>query len=186
VKSISRKFLCCAVLILGFSPGSDIVQAAPAEKYRATEPVNLALHKPTHSSSIENDEHSAAQANDGDPNTSWTADDEPENGPEWWMVDLEKPCDLSGCRIRWPFAGKRYRYKVEGSGDCQSWFLLSDQTKSTATAPVHELKFSKTRQVRYFKITVTGLDQGCWASISEVQVFGPAHAVPSRITKSAL
>jgi hypothetical protein len=136
------------------------------------EPVNLSLNKPAYSSSIENDEHSAAQANDGDPNTFWCADDEPEGGPEWWLVDLEKPFDLSGCQIRWPFDGKRYRYKVEGSTDRKNWSLLSDQTNATATSQVRDLKFQKARQVRYVKITVTDLDEGCWASISEVKVFG--------------
>ncbi len=138
----------------------------------AADPVNLALNKPASSSSIENDEHSAAQANDGDPETCWCADDEPEGGPEWWQVDLQKPFEVSGCGIRWPYDGKQYRYKVEGSADGKNWSLLSDQAKSTATSQVHDLKFQKARQVRYLKITVTGFDEGCWASISEVQVFG--------------
>jgi hypothetical protein len=150
----------------------------------AAAPGNLALHKPACSSSIENDEHSAAQANDGDPETCWSADDEPENGPEWWQVDLQKPFDLSGCQIRWPFDGKRYRYKVEGSADRKTWSLLSDQTNTTtasadfpggrhfAKSAVHNLKFPKARHVRYVKITVTGLDEGCWVSISEVKLFG--------------
>ncbi len=142
----------------------------------AADPANLALNKPACSSSVENDEHGAAQANDGDPQTCWRADDEPEDGPEWWQVDLEKPFDLSGCQIRWPFAGKRYRYKVEGSADRKSWSLLSDQTNATATSQVHNLKFQKARQVRYLKITVTGLDEGCWVSICEVKVFGLEQA----------
>ncbi len=146
----------------------------------AAEPENLALNKPACSSSIENDEHSAAQANDGDPETCWRADDEPEDGPEWWQVDLEKPFDLSGCQIRWPFDGKRYRYKVEGSTDRKSWSLLSDQTSTTATSQVHNLTFQKAGPVRYLKITVTGLDEGCWVSISEVQVFGLEHTPGAR------
>src|SRR5271154_4227066 len=79
----------------------------------AFESQNLALNKPASSSSIENDEHNASQANDGDPETCWRADDEPEGGAEWWQVDLGKPLDLSGCAIRWPFDDKNYRYKVE-------------------------------------------------------------------------
>jgi len=142
----------------------------------AAERGNLALNKPACSSSIENEEHSAAQANDGDPQSCWRADDEPEGGPEWWQVDLEKPRDLSGCQIRWPFAGKRYRYKVEGSADGKQWSLLSDQTNTTATSQVQNLKFQKAKQVRYVKITVTGLDEGCWVSISEVKVFGLKQA----------
>jgi hypothetical protein len=146
----------------------------------AAAPENLALNKPACSSSIENEEHSAARANDGDPETCWRADDEPEDGPEWWQVDLQKTFDLSGCRIRWPFAGKRYRYQVEGSADRKTWSLLSDQTKTTAASQVHDLKFQHAKQVRYVKITVTGLDEGCWASICEVQVFGleQTHGVP--------
>jgi hypothetical protein len=138
----------------------------------AAEPRNLALNKPASSSSVENDEHGAAQANDGDPQTCWRADDEPEDGPEWWQVDLQRPFDLSGCQIRWPFDGKRYRYKVEGSTDRKNWSVLSDQTNATATSQVHDLKFQKAGQVRYLKITVTGFDEGCWASICEVKVFG--------------
>ena len=153
------------ILVFSFLVGASAPVFAAAPK-------NLALRKPACSSSIENDEHSAAQANDGDPDTCWRADDEPENGPEWWQVDLEKPLDLSGCQIRWPFDGKRYRYKVEGSADREHWSLLSDQTNSTVTSQVHNLKFAKARQVRYVKITVTDFDDGCWASISEVKVFG--------------
>src|SRR6516225_1219271 len=120
------------------------------------EPVNLALHKPASSSSIEDDDHSAAKANDGDPDTSWCADDEPENGPEWWQVDLKKTYELSGCQIRWPYDGKKYQYKVEGSTDQKTWSLLSDQTKSSFTSQLHDLKFQNAHPARYVRITVTG------------------------------
>jgi len=146
----------------------------------AVAPANLALNKLACSSSIENDEHGAAQANDGDPETCWRADDEPEDGPEWWQVDLEKPLDLYGCQIRWPFDGQRYRYKVEGSADRKNWSLLSDQTNTSSTSQVHDLKFVNARQVRYVKITVTGLDEGCWVSICEVKVFGLDQATGTR------
>jgi len=137
-----------------------------------TDPVNLAFNKPASSSSIENDDHDAAQANDGDPDTCWRADDEPENGPEWWQVDLGKPVDLSGCQIRWPYEGKKYRYKVEGSADRKNWIVLSDQTNTMSTSQVHDLKFEHAQGVRYVKVTVTGFEEGCWASICEVKVFG--------------
>ena len=163
---------CCLVLVLAsLSCGRPVCCAAGT---------NLALRKPASSSSIENDEHSAAKANDGDADTYWCADDEPEGGPEWWQVDLQRPFDLTGCQIRWPFDGKRYRYKVEGSADGKNWSLLSDQTKAAATSQVHNLKFHKAGQTRYVKITVTGLDEGCWVSICEVKVFGsePTTGVP--------
>jgi hypothetical protein len=134
--------------------------------------VNLALNKPASSSSIENDEHNAAQANDGDPDTCWRADDEPENGAEWWQVDLGKPIDLSGCQIRWPYEGKKYRYKVEGSADKKNWILLSDQTKTIPTLQEHDLTFENAKGVQYVTVTVTGFEEGCWASICEVKIFG--------------
>ena len=133
---------------------------------------NLALNKPATTSSVENDEHDAAKANDGDPDTCWRADDEPEGGPEWWRVDLGGSFELSACEIRWPFKEKRYQYKVEGSIDQKTWSVLSDQTKSDSTDQVHKLKLKATAPIRYLKITVMGLDEGCWASICEVKVFG--------------
>jgi hypothetical protein len=164
---------------------SLFVLACSLASLAAAEPKNLALHKAATSSSIENDEHSAAQANDGDPDTCWRADDEPEGGPEWWQVDLGKAFDLASCQIRWPYAGKKYQYKVEGSADRKTWSLLSDQTAATTKKQVHKLPLGlmgqKADQIRYLKITVTGFDDGCWASISEVKVFGSEH--PSGATK---
>jgi alpha-L-fucosidase len=138
----------------------------PAER------TNLALNKPATASSIENDEHAAARANDGDTATCWRADDEPEGGPEWWQVDLQAAADLSGCQITWPYKGMNYRFRVEGSTDGKKWVTLSDQTRSTDRARVRDLKFDKAQKIRYVRITVTGFDDGCWASISEVKVFG--------------
>lgn len=134
--------------------------------------VNLALHKPATSSSIENAEHSASAANDGDPVTCWRADDEPEGAPDWWQVDLQMPSDLTGCAIRWPFPGMKYRYKVEGSADGKLWAMLSDQTQTTVTRQTHELSFAQAKGIRYLKITITSVEDGCLASISEVRVFG--------------
>jgi hypothetical protein len=158
----SAAFLAMAAVLPPFAVGAA----------RADEPVNLALHKPAFASSIENDEHDAAQANDGDADTRWCADDEPEGTPDWWMVDLRKPADLSGCQIHWPYDGMHYRYKLEGSAEGKQWSLLSDQTKATATTQVQDLKLADAKGVRYVKITITGLDDGCSPSICEVKVFG--------------
>ena len=138
----------------------------------STEPANLALNKPASSSSVENEEHAAAAANDGDPDTCWRADDEPEGVADWWRVDLGRAVDLSGCQIRWPFDGMNYRCRVEGSADLKAWVMLSDQTRSTSRSQVQNLKFKDAKQVRYVRITVTGFDDGLCPSISEVKVFG--------------
>ncbi|HEY2589328.1 MAG TPA: discoidin domain-containing protein [Tepidisphaeraceae bacterium] len=138
----------------------------------AAERTNFALNRPAIASSIENDEHSAARANDGDSRTSWRADDEPEGGPEWWQVDLGKPVDLSGCQIAWPYDGKNYRYRIEGSADRMSWRVLSDQSNTASRSQVQNLKFKDAAGIRYVRVTITGFDDGCWASISEVKLFG--------------
>jgi len=130
---------------------------------------DLALNKPATASSAENDEHAAGKANDGDDDSRWCADGD--STPQWWQVDLEKPMDLTGCQIRWEFDGKKYQYTVEGSADGQAWQMLSDQKQTTETKQVQDLKFAA-KGIRYVKITVTGLDEGCWASICAVKVFG--------------
>ncbi len=156
----------CLIIFCICAAGHAGVATAP------TQPANLALNKPASASSIENAEHCAASANDGDADTCWCADDEPEGGAEWWQVDLEKPAELSGCQIIWPYDGIKYQCKVEGSADRLTWSLLSDQTKSTARSQTCNLKFERAHAMRYVKITVTGFDDGCWASISEVKIYG--------------
>lgn len=159
-----------ALLVLLFLLTSMVFARGPAE------PDNLALNKTATSSSIENDEHSAARANDGDTGTCWRADDEPEGGPEWWQVDLGAAAELSGCQITWPYDKMNYRFKVEGSADGKTWMMLSDQTRTTERTQVRDLKFDQkspnARAVRYVKVTITGFDDGCWASVTEVKVFG--------------
>jgi hypothetical protein len=161
----------CAAATL-FTPLAFILMASTTDAVSAAEPVNLALKKPAYVSSIENDEHNAAQANDGDLETCWRADDEPEGGPEWWLVDLGKAFDLSGCQIVWPFDRMKYQFKVEGSEDRKAWVMLSDQIQTTSKTQIRDLKFEKAEQIRYVRITITALEEGCWASIAEVKVFG--------------
>ena len=149
---------------MGFACGATVAES-PGQH-------DLAFNKPASASSIENDDESAAKANDGDEDTRWCADDEPENGAEWWQVDLEQRADLSGCQIAFPYDGKQYRYKVEGSDDRKTWKMLSDQSQTTARTRVQNLMFNRATGIRYVKITILGFDEGCWASISEVKVFG--------------
>ncbi len=132
-------------------------------------PEDLALNKPATASSQENDDETAAKANDGNGATRWCA----ANGdvPQWWQVDLQKAARLTGAEIKWERDGKNYRYVVEGSADGRTWQTLSDQSSSTSTSQVQELKFDA-RGVRYVRIRVTGLEKGTWASFYLVRLFG--------------
>jgi len=160
-------FVCLAYVValaLGLVCGTAVA-ASPEQQ-------NIALNKPASASSIENDDQNAAKANDGNDDTHWCADDEPENGAEWWQVDLEQRADLTGCQITFPYDGKQYRYKVEGSADRKTWMMLSDQSQTTTRRRVQKLTFNQAAGIRYLRITITGFDEGCWASIAEVKVFG--------------
>jgi hypothetical protein len=150
-------------------PRVAIADDAPAATQPSTQPANLALNKPATASATESDDHVASKANDGDTDTRWCADGD--STPQWWQVDLGKPSKLTGCEIRWEFDEKQYQYAVEGSADGKDWKMLSDQTKYTEKKQVQALTFDGS-DIRYFRIRVTGLDDGCWASIWEVKVFG--------------
>ena len=168
VKFYFRVSLVCttfAVAIALCRPSSAVPTTSPALQ-------NLALGMPATASSIESDDQNAAKANDGDDDTHWCADDEPENGAEWWQVDLEKPADLSVCQLTFPYHGKQYRYKVEGSADSKTWTMLSDQSQSVARARVQKLMLRNAAGIRYVKITILSFDEGCWASIAEVKIYG--------------
>ncbi len=155
----------CLSLLLAASTATSTA-AAPAPT------VDLAFRRPATSSSIENDEHDASHGNDGKPETCWRADDEPEGGPDWWQVDLGKPFALTGCQVTWPYDGMNYRCRVEGSADQVRWRTLSDQTHTASRSQVQQLTFDHARGVRYVRITIVGFDDGCCASLSEVNVFG--------------
>src|ERR1700760_209245 len=141
---------CLAVLLVGF--------AAAVVAGEGDGSANLAANRPAKASSIENDEHDAAHANDGKIETSWRADDEPVGGPGWWQVDLGKALDLSACRITWPYDRINYRCKIEGSADEKNWQVLSDQTQTTSRKQVQRLTLDHAQGIRYVRITITGFD----------------------------
>jgi alpha-L-fucosidase len=139
----------------------------------ATQPANLALNCPATASSEESDDHTASHANDDDDgnDSRWCANDG--SAPQWWQVDLKKPSTLICCLIKWEFDGKRYRYVVEGSPDGKNWGTLCDRSSTTSTSQAQAVPFWPAAQgIRYVRIRITGLDEGAWASIFDVKIFG--------------
>jgi glucose/arabinose dehydrogenase/type 1 glutamine amidotransferase/HEAT repeat protein len=154
-------------------------------------PEDLSKGKPATASSTQSPDHAPGAAVDGDSATRWCADGP--SSPQWWQVDLGRPEDLTGVHIVWEQDGVQYLYKVEGSEDGKSWTILSDQTKSVERDQDRTHEFLA-RGVRYVRVTATGLKEGAWASIFEVQVYGtnkiaaPAAkttAVPARSLRRA-
>ncbi|MFP6665847.1 MAG: ThuA domain-containing protein [Pirellulales bacterium] len=131
-------------------------------------PNNLALGKMT-SASATQPARDTRFAVDGRLDTRWCA---PDNGNgHWWQVDLGKPGRATGCEIVWEFAGRRYRYKVEGSSDGSTWRMLADATKSVLREQIHTHKFDAS-DFRFFRITGTEMESGAWMSFSEFHVHG--------------
>jgi type 1 glutamine amidotransferase len=138
-------------------------------------PEDLSRGKPATASSTQGDDYRPGAAVDGNPETRWCADGPA--SPQWWQVDLGKPEDLTGIRIRWEHDGVAYQYKVEGSDDAKSWTMLSDQTDSGQRDQDRTHEFLA-RGMRYIRVTAVKLPPGTPASICEVQVYG-TNKVPA-------
>ena len=142
-------------------------------------PINLALGKPATASGSQ-DGHAPGDAVDGDPETRWCA---PDGGNGyWWQVDLQKPQDLTGCRIVWEQENVEYHYKVEASTDAKTWRPLVT-VNSGARPQTDDQKFTAAG-VQYVRVTVTQAGGGSWASFFECQVWGK-EMVPTSAGRAA-
>ena len=131
-------------------------------------PVNLAKGKKA-TASASQDGHPPEHAIDGKEETRWCS---PNNDAgQWWQVDLEQPQELTGIQVLWESDDTNYRYKVEGSADGRQWQTLSDQTKCDLRDQTQTLKFAA-KDIRYVRLTTTGLTPGRWGSFWEFEVHG--------------
>jgi beta-xylosidase len=128
---------------------------------------NVALNRPAAADSQQDGTYSA-KANDGDFTTTWFTG-KPTLG-NWWKVDLGESHTLTGCRLMWHDPGFYYQYKIEVSTDDRTWTNVADLTANTGVVwmPVHAFT---AKNARYLRVTVTGLDEGCWLGLREVEVF---------------
>jgi len=117
--------------------------------------------------------YEASKANDGDLSTTWYAEDG--NLLHWWKVDLGDFYNLKGSEITWPLKDKVYKYIIEVSSDNSNWMVVVNKTGNTSSARVQKDTFTAD-SVRYVKVTVTGLEQGCWAGITEFKAIGVPKA----------
>ncbi len=92
--------------------------------------------------------------------------------PQWWMVDLVKPEEVSGLTVDWEFKEGSYRFKTEGSLDGKTWNTLADCT----TAPGgHDGPVAIQRgTLRFLRLTVVGAQRPggtyAWACIKKVRL----------------
>ena len=129
---------------------------------------NLSLGK-TASAAASQDGHPPEHAIDGDDSTRWCS---PNNDAGyWWQVDLGKPQEITGVKIYWEQAGRKYDYKVEGSPDGKQYQLLLDKTNNDSRQQIQQFDF-EAKDIRYVRLTTTGLPNGSWGSFFEFAVLG--------------
>jgi hypothetical protein len=158
------------MLLLAAIGGLIACSLAPAEEaaqHAAAIPLNLAKGKAATASSTQGEEHAADKACDGDAATRWCASDG--SVPQWWQVDLGALCEVGGCEISWEQSAA-YGYAVRGSPDGRQWTLLAT-ADAAVTSPLRAHTFA-VASLRYLRIDIDKVEEGKWASIFEVAVFG--------------
>jgi fibronectin type 3 domain-containing protein len=150
----------------GNGPASAEVSAMPA-------PAPLSLRQPATASSYQSG-HDPFYGNDGTNSTRWTASNS--SFPQWWKVDLGSVQNVGMVNIKWEnSAAWSFRYKIEVSTNDVNYTTAVDQTGRTVTGDSTDI-FSAS--ARYVRITVTGQNNGGWASFYECQVFGTTPPGP--------
>jgi hypothetical protein len=130
---------------------------------------NVALNKNASSDSEESSKgNTADKGNDGNTSTRWCANNG--NLNHWWKVDLGSYYNLIGSEVMWEFDGQIYRYNIAVSSDNVQWKVVVNKSNNTLTSQTQQDLFTADN-VRYVRITITGLASGCWASFWEFKVF---------------
>ncbi|UOQ73140.1 Ig-like domain-containing protein [Hymenobacter cellulosilyticus] len=135
---------------------------------------NLALNKPTTTSSTEAPEFGGALAVDGNATTRWAsawAD------PQWIYVDLGARYNVSRVKLSWEAAhGKDYLVQV--SNDAASWTTVKTVTGNTTLTNDHTGLSGAGRYVRIYG-TARGTTYGY--SLYELEVYGTPASTSSTV-----
>jgi beta-galactosidase len=127
----------------------------------------LALNKPV-TSSYEHEWGPPGNANDGDNTSGWLT--KGDSSTQWFMVDFEKPRNLSLYKVTWGDASV-YKYYIEVSADKINWTLAIDQKNNIRTDQTQQGNITA-NNVRYLRITLTEIPKGKWTFMNELEIFG--------------
>jgi len=110
----------------------------------------------------------AANAIDGDLNTTWTAE-----GSQWINIDLgavKKVAYLEVAMLK----GSQRKYKVmfEASTDGTTYKTILKKTTSSGKTEEMEMYDTANIEAQYIRINVYGADSSDWNNIREVKVYG--------------
>jgi beta-glucanase (GH16 family) len=141
-------------------------------------PINLALLKPTTTSSIENGTTVGASAVDGNMATRWSS---AFSDPQWIYVNLGDKYSITEVKITWEAAyGKDYL--VQLSDDATTWTTIKTVTGNSSLVNDHTGLSGSGKYIRIYG-TTRGTPYGY--SIFELEVYGDPAAVSGSPTANA-
>jgi hypothetical protein len=127
-------------------------------------PGNLALNRPTLSSSNETNDLLAFQAVDGNGSTRWSS---AFTDPQWIRVDLGSTFHINRVVLRWEAAYAK-SFQVQTSNDANTWTTIYSTT--TGTGGVNDLTVTGTG--RYVRMNGTVRATAYGYSLWELEVYG--------------
>lgn len=174
---------------MSLSPQGNLSQAkANVETWRAnpwnwtgpqTPQVNVALNKPTVSSSNQNSSNVSGNAVDGNINTRWESQG---TNTEWIYVDLGQNHNISRVLIEWEAAYSSV-YSIQVSNNATSWTTVHQDNQ--ANGGTDNIILSNVSG-RYVRILGTARATQYGHSIFELEVYGTvANATTYNIVASA-
>jgi hypothetical protein len=129
---------------------------------------NLALNKPTTTSSIEGTGFEGSKAVDGSATTRWASIEAVD--PQWIRIDLGASYNVNSVKIVWE-AAYASAYQVQVSADGSSWTTIKSVTGNTTLTNNWT---GLTGTGRYVRINGTTRGTAYGYSIYEVEVYGSA------------
>ncbi len=130
------------------------------------EAVNRAFQKPASASSIENNQHLADYATDGDYSTRWSS---LYQDNEWLMVDLQVSYDIHNIKLYWE-AAHAASYTIDVSFDGFNWQTIFEENNSDGG--LDSLFFEQPAPARF--VRMNGVERATeWGfSLYELEVYG--------------
>jgi hypothetical protein len=109
-------------------------------------------------------DHPASQAVDGDPETRWSS---AFRDPQWLMVDLGAPADITRVRLVWEKAFAVH-YQIQASSDGSLWSTLKDVNDGKGGTEEHDVSGTG----RYVRMLGTKRSTPWGYSLYELEVYG--------------
>ena len=117
--------------------------------------------------STQQGENPPINAFDGDEATRWCASGP--DVPQWLEADLGSVRRVSSLAITWETPANRYQFRVEGRKDNKgAWTTLADET--AAPGQTDGAVKIMPADVRFVRVTVTGVSNAQWACIREMKI----------------